>query len=112
MFVERVYSAAGAAPPLRPPPPPRAPPPPRGRRADADAGAGAPVLAPAGAAAAAWAAPPSERHESQIRCDVVLNRPGNFTRVMTLLHRVQTDVCQTIRDGFLNVAIVVVFSPQ
>lgn len=41
-----------------------------------------------------------------------MNRPGNFTRVMTLLHRVQTDVYQTIRDGFLKVAIVVVFSPS
>jgi hypothetical protein len=46
-----------------------------------------------------------------MRWDVVLNSPGSFTRVMTLLHREQTDVCQTFRDGFLKVAIVVVFSP-
>jgi hypothetical protein len=46
-----------------------------------------------------------------MRWDVVLNSPGSFTRVMTLLQREQTDVCQTFRDGFLKVAIVVVFSP-
>ncbi len=46
-----------------------------------------------------------------MRWDVVLNSPGNLIRVMTLLQREQTDVCQTSRDGFLNVPIVVVFSP-
>ena len=60
------------------------------------------------AATAPLAAPPSDRHASQMRCEVVLNSPGNCTRVMTLLQREQTDVCQTFRDGFLNVPIVVV----
>ena len=104
-----VYSGADPALPPRRPPPVRAPPP-RGRRAGAAAGAtGSPALIPAGATAAPWAAPPSERHASQMRSVVCFANPGNCTRVMTLLQREQTDVCQTFREGFLKVPIVVSF---
>lgn len=41
-----------------------------------------------------------------------MNSPGSCTLVMTLLQREQTDVYQTIRDGFLKVAIVIAFSPS
>ena len=105
---EERYSFAGAGsaaalPPRRPLPLPRAPPPPRGRRAGA--------VPAAAAAAAPWASPASDRHLSQIRCDVTLNSPGSITRAITLLHREQIDVCQTDREGCLKVPMFVVFSP-